>query len=728
MVRNELGPANWWARNDVNRRVCEKIRSLSLPTGGQSLKVMCALVSLQIGEHLSCALRLRDMREKSLQTLYILLCLLFPFVSYAQTPPDTTAFTHVNLISMETDQPLEDQTVVVQGSKILEIGPSNKVLLSKNVRQIDGSVKYLIPGLADLHVHLFSPDDLLSYLANGVTTVMNMDGGPMHLQWRDEVRRGVLLGPTIYTAGHTTDGFPPLNEMFLTAEKPDDARAIVREQKQAGYDFIKLYGTLRPDVFRAILQAGQQEKIPVVGHVNRQVGALEVLKSSQVLAAHLEDLIFARFDGPPSDPELAEFANAIAASHITVTPNLNVNPANIAQLQDLNAVLKSPEAMLLPPAAYSQWMPANNRNERNEQTAQQIDQMKQVQGILYKLVNLLQSKGVRLVLGTDAAPYGFPGLSAHQELQELVEAGFTPYQALLTATRNSGDFIAENVLGAPRFGTIANGAEADLVLLSANPLENINNTKSIAGVMVKGRWLPSTKLSELRAAADAHSAEIKQRLEAIDSALESGDIDHAQKLAEPLRSETSPWIAEWVLMTKARKLEATKLPAAIRVAQWSTKLYPQSFSSFYLLADLLFEARDFDRAQIEIKKSLSIEPHNAAAINLAEKIETVREPLRFAPAGTYQLQYTNDQSGEIQKATVVIEALTDERFSGKQIDAGGEAKALKSVLAGGDRLWAVAETPMGPMEFRIIIENASLSGYWAAPFGRNGKLTGKKVE
>ena len=393
-----------------------------------------------------------EMRKKSSQTRYILLCLLFPLISYAQTVADldpnaTTAFTHVNLISMETDQLLEDQTVVVQGAKILQIGPSNKAALSKNARQIDGSGKYLIPGLADLHVHLFSPDDLLSYLANGVTTVMNMDGGPMHLQWRDEVRRDVLLSPTIYTAGHITDGLPPLNEMFLTAENPEDARAMVREQKQAGYDFIKVYGTLRPDVFRAILQAGQREKIPVVGHINRQVGALEVLKSSQVLAAHLEDLIFARFDGPPSEPELAEFATAIAASHITVTPNLNVNPANIAQLQDLNAVLKSPEAKLLPPAAYSQWMPANNRNERNEQTAQQIDQMKQVQGILYKLVNLLQTKRVRLVLGTDAAPYGFPGLSAHQELQELVEAGFTPYQALLTASRNSGEFIAENVPG-----------------------------------------------------------------------------------------------------------------------------------------------------------------------------------------------------------------------------------------------------------------------------------------
>jgi hypothetical protein len=107
---------------------------------------------------------------------------------------------------------------------------------------------------------------------------------------------------------------------------------------------MKLYGTLRPDVFRAIQQAAQRDKIPVVGHINWQVGALEVLKSSQVLAAHLEDLMFARFDHPPSDTELDEFSNAIAASQITVTPNLSVNPVNIAQIRDLGSVLESTDA------------------------------------------------------------------------------------------------------------------------------------------------------------------------------------------------------------------------------------------------------------------------------------------------------------------------------------------------------------------------------------------------
>ncbi len=633
---------------------------------------------------------------------------------------------------METDQILNDQNVIVQGGRILHIGPANELSVSKDAVLINGSGKYLIPGLADLHVHLYSADDLLSYVANGVTTVMNMDGSAMHLGWREQVRRGTLLGPTIYTVGHTTDGLPPLNEMFLTAETPEQARGLVREQKQAGYNLIKLYGTLRPDVFREILETAQREKIPVVGHINRQVGALEVLKSTQVLAAHLEDLMFARFDHPPSDPELEEFATAIAASHITVTPNLNVNPTNIAQLQDLDAVLKSPEANLLPPAAYSQWMPANNRNERNDQTAQQIEQMKEVEKILYKFVNMLAAKKVPLVLGTDAAPYGFPGLSAHQELQELVEAGFSPYQALLTATRNSGAFIAQNISDAPRFGTVVEGGTADLVLLSANPLADINNVKTIEGVMLRGRWLSSAELGKLRASADAHAAGIKQRLVEIDAALEAGDVERAEKSAEPLRSESSPWIAEWVLMTKARKLQSTKLPAAIEIAKWSTRLYPQSFAASCLLADLLLQEGNLDQATAEVRNSLRLEPYNAASLNLADKIESLRQPLRFTPAGTYQIEYVNDQSGEAQKTELVVESLPNRgpvaEFGGKKTDPGGESGRLRSVFAGGNRMWAVAESPFGPVEFRIVVEGKDVSGYWAGPFGHNGKLSGRKVE
>jgi hypothetical protein len=561
----------------------------------------------------------------------------------------------------------------------------------------------------------------------GVTTVLNMDGGPQHLRWRNLVCDGKLLGPSIYTVGHTIDGFPPLNEMFITAETPEQARAIIREQKRVGYDAIKLYGTLRPDVFHAILAAAEQEKIPVVGHINRQVGALEVLKSSQVLAAHLEDLLSARFDHPPNDQELEEFATAIAQSHMTVTPNLNVSPTNIAQLKNLDAVLKSEPAKLLSPPAYSQWMPANNRNERNDQTPQQIEFMKGMQQVLYKMVKLLEAKKVRLVLGTDAAPYGFPGLSAHQELQELIDAGFSPYQALQTATQNAGAFLAETIPGSPRIGTVTEGAAADLLLLSANPLTDIKHIDEIAGVMLRGRWLSAEELGRQRAATEDHFRATRRDMVLIDAALDSGDTGPAAAWAKTHAAEAddSPCIAEWVLMSKARKLQGKDLAAAIRVARLNAQWYPESFSARYLLADLLFEAGTYGEAQTAVRQSLEREPNSAAASNLAEKIATVLQPAHYTVAGSYKVEYVNEVSHDAQKTELVIEGDDKGPYRGKSV-RGTESNPLQSVAAGGDRLWAVANSGYGPLEFRITVHGDELSGYWAGPFGQNGSLKGTK--
>ena len=638
---------------------------------------------------------------------------------------NTVVISHVTVVPMDMDKEgmLQDQTVIVRDGKIWKI--SSGAQTPKDALHIDGHGKYLIPGLADLHVHLFSADDLSAYVFYGITTVLNMDGGPAHLRWRSQVQDGKILGPAIHTAGHTIDGFPPLNEMFLTAETPEQGSALVREQKRAGYDVIKLYGTLRPDVFHAILDAAQQEKIPVVGHINRQVGALEVLKSSQVLAAHLEDLLSARFDHPPSDAELDEFADQISHSRITVTPNLNVNPTNIAQLNSLDAVLRSPSAKLLSPAAYSQWMPANNRNEKNDQTPQQIDFMNGMQQILYKMVLRLQAKNVPMVLGTDAAPYGFPGLSVHQELQELVEAGFSSYQALLTATRNAGTFLAQTFPGSPQTGTVTEGATADLVLLSANPLSDIRHTEDIAGVILRGRWLSAAEIKQRRAATEVRFERTKRDTQRIDAALESGNTVPAVTAAKT--AGDSPCIAEWVLMSKARKLQGKDLDAAIRVARLSAQWYPESFSAAYLLSTLLFERQKFPEASAEVKKSLSREPDNAAALNLSEKIAAVQQPPQFKASGTYQIESVNDQSHDVQKAELWIESDSKGQFRGK-IVRGNDTGALQSVFAGGDHLWAVADSPFGRMEFRITVRGDDLSGYWAGPFGQNGTLHGTKSQ
>ncbi len=176
------------------------------------------------------------MRARSILLIHILLSLLVSASLSASPQPrsqrNTVVISHVTVVPMEMDKEgmLRDQTVIVRDGKIWKISAGAQT--PKVALHIDGRGKYLIPGLADLHVHLFSANDLSAYVFYGITTVLNMDGGPAHLRWRSQVQDGKILGPAIHTAGHTIDGFPPLNEMFLTAETPEQGSTLVREQKR----------------------------------------------------------------------------------------------------------------------------------------------------------------------------------------------------------------------------------------------------------------------------------------------------------------------------------------------------------------------------------------------------------------------------------------------------------------------------------------------------------------
>jgi len=285
--------------------------------------------------------------------------------------------------------------------------------------------------------------------------------------------------------------------------------------------------------------------------------------------------------------------------------------------------------------------------------------------------------------------------------------------------------MSETFQGTHQFGTIKEGAEADLLLLSSNPLTDIKHTQDIAGLMLRGRWLSADDLGRLRETTEARFDKEKREVDRVDAALESGNMAPAESVAMP--PDGSPPIAEWVLMTKARKLQGKDLAAAVRVARLDAKWYPESFSAPFLLADLLFQSEMVKEASMETAKSLAIEPNNAATRNLATKIAAVQQPVRFTTAGTYRVEYVNDVSHETQKVDLVIEDDTHGHLRGKKT-AGDQSSELRSFIAGGDRLWAVSDSPFGPLEFRIVVEGDNLSGYWAGPFGQNGMIKGKKVE
>jgi hypothetical protein len=404
------------------------------------------------------------------------------------------AFVGVNVLTMDAERAVPDQTVIVSRGVITTVGPTARVTVPPGARIVDGRGKYLMPGLADLHVHLVGDRAtqlalLKAFVANGVTTILNVRGTPDHLALRSQVAGGAVLGPTIYTAG------PYVNEPFVTT--PEEVERAVVEQKRAGYDFVKMHGNLSRDAYARLNAVGRRERIPIIGHSPRNLGFEAMFEERQYAVLHAEEFIYDRTgssrDVTQLEPLVPEIARAAAQAGLWVMPNLTAF-RNIALLiNDLDAMLARPEMALLPPAIREGWGPSTNPYTRRF-GKDRYPAIMALYTMLEKLTRGFRDAGARLLIGTDALNTGtVPGTSAHDELALLVSAGLTPYEALRAATANAGEFLQR----ADAVGTIAVGKQGDLLLLDADPLENIANSRRIAGVMVRGVWLPEADIRTL---------------------------------------------------------------------------------------------------------------------------------------------------------------------------------------------------------------------------------------
>lgn len=248
-------------------------------------------------------------------TLVLLLLPSFLFAALPTRPAPgllrdrgVVAFVHVNVVPMDHERVLTDQTIIVRDGRIQRIEPSARIKVPEGAIKIDGRGKYLMPGLADMHVHIWHEGDLLLYVTNGVTTVRNLFGDPKHLQWREQVKRGERLGPTIYSSGPITDGKPAFGPGSTVVSTPEEAARAVIEQKEAGYDGVKVFANLSPEAYNAILAAAKKHKVPVWGHVPSRVGLRGVLTKGQRSFEHMMDFVFALL--PEDSPIRAEIIDA----------------------------------------------------------------------------------------------------------------------------------------------------------------------------------------------------------------------------------------------------------------------------------------------------------------------------------------------------------------------------------------------------------------------------------
>ena len=422
------------------------------------------------------------------------------------------AITNVNVVPFDRERVLAGQTVIVRDGRIAEIGPAEKTKVPAGTTEIDGRGKYLMPGLADMHVHLFpgtGNDDLANqqfqlFLANGVTTIRNMIGKPEHVQLRDRVAKGELLGPTIFTAG------PPL--LGNNVPTPEAAELAVTEQKKAGYDLLKLHEGLSPETYAAIVATAKRVGIPFAGHVTATVGLKRALDAQQNSIEHLDGYLQAMVaDNSPVKPGNSQVVLGPVLQHIDESKlsTLAATTRKASVWNDPTLTLFKLVVSDAKPEEYLSWpemqyIPAKMREgfaKQKQSTlgdpAPAAERQRYIE-LRNKVLVGLHAAGAKLLIGPDSPQFFLvPGFATHRELQSFVDAGLTPYQALEAATRNPGEYFAETMKTKRDFGTVEAGLRANLLLLDANPLQSVANLSKRAGVMVRGRWLPQNELSKM---------------------------------------------------------------------------------------------------------------------------------------------------------------------------------------------------------------------------------------
>lgn len=426
--------------------------------------------------------------------------------SASEPAKNSIAFIHVHVVPMDRDVVLQDHTIIVREGRIAALGPSTELSVPDDVRVIEGNGRFVLPGLADMHVHVVSEHDYPLYLANGVTVVRNLNGQPWHMASRDRLRQNDILGPLLYTSGPIVDGTSPVFANNVRLATPQHARETVAAHKAAGYDFVKVYSRLARDVYDAILGEAQVQDIKVVGHLPVSVPIHEALAGGHYALEHLygyvDALAVEQTEG--WSPRLLYGGVVVDTSGLAALARETRKAGvwNCPTLVALDRWVPPDEVASIMTQSHMQWLSPEMRSSwrwmrgflASYLQGSSVERRALGRQNRRRIVKALQEAGADLLLCTDAGgPYMAPGFSIHAELQNLVEAGLTPYEALRTGTWNAAVFLDD----VANSGSLGVGKRADLVLVEHNPLDDVAHLQYPIGVMVRGQWLTQEDLQRM---------------------------------------------------------------------------------------------------------------------------------------------------------------------------------------------------------------------------------------
>lgn len=417
-------------------------------------------------------------------------------------------FTNANVVDVRSGEIFKNQQVVVDSGKIKSIQQTIANPENYNI-QIDAKGKFLIPGLAEMHAHIPQPptseerieETLFLYLSNGITTIRGMLGHPSHLVLREKAQKGEILSPRIFTSS------PSLNGNSVPT-KEEAIEKITAYQKE-GYDFLKIHPGIQLEVFDQVVMTANEVGIPFAGHVPVAVGVRHALKNKYAAIDHVDGFIeglvpesmnvdptkngFFGFDFTPlADPSKMDGLVQMAKENkVWIVPTQSLFERWFAPISS-DELLQQPEMKYMPASTLTDW---KKRKDEYTGTDTKFDpkQWDQFTAIRRELIKKLQDNGHGMLLGSDAPQlFNVPGFSIQHEIEAMHTAGLSPLEILQAGTINPAIFFGRD----GTFGEIKEGQDADMVLLNANPLEDIKAFKQISSVMVQGKWLSQEMIAK----------------------------------------------------------------------------------------------------------------------------------------------------------------------------------------------------------------------------------------
>ena len=550
-------------------------------------------------------------------------------IGFQTKSPAPVAFVHVNVIPMDREVVLADQTVIVSGNRIIAIGPTSKITVPQKALLINGKGKYLIPGLIDMNVQLTAAEELPLYLASGVTTVYNLNGQPAHLRWRNMVNRGELKGPTIITCG----------PKVFRLHNAQAAVKFVEDQVHAGYDAIFVHDAISAAIFPTIVSSSRKNGILLVGQIPGGVG-LDGVLSAKMPICSIEQLFTTKLRlAPNMSTAINTAAMATARSRVPVFSALIDTIHAVRQAEDLKSFLSRTDTRYLSPWQRTSWQAGENDIQKRLGSREFHPAILSSMENQRDFIRSFHRAGGILLVGTNSNNTGVvPGVSTIEEMQNLPRLGFTNFQVMRAATIDAAATLRRNAIG-----SISVGKQADFVLLNGNPLSDLANLSNRSGVMVRGNWMTSQVLQKEVNAIPSHYDALLARgqkvvhanpgaflafesdndprglmtnyllLELVKANGEGGIVDFVKRSAKepqnPLTTENGiNTFGYWVLTTKNHPLMAIKVFIA------NTQLHPMSANMFDSLGEAYAKARNKPKAIESYRKAVKLDPGFSSSV------------------------------------------------------------------------------------------------------------------